>query len=424
MVMQHESDMTPEQVLSALDEAACLEAVRPNWARSRPEPGAGIPEFLDPARIVGFREYCGFPAETDAPLVAAARRIVRDPALVRLARQVEWLVYEADQKPEFKGWPSLRKALGMDAPVFYLLVGLGVVPHVRRHHRALGIPDPVTRETCFNVRCFSDSFAMQHQGQLGMPAGILAWLHHYVADKNVYVRLGRFDFWLKPFYGGAHVYRNQQTREVLALAEHGKRFASDGLMVGTGTAEESGEIWTSVLERDARCVRGHPVTPDGRAERGVRELPLAAWECVLEVPMPIADMHIPFGGGMTPEVCKESFGRIGPFFRKHFPEQFPVAVASRSWMFSPELDRMLPPESNLIWLQHNIYMYPHGGASREGPGHIFPKRPFDVETAPRNTSLRRAFVDYIQAGNAWHHGAMFVLTDDLPRFGAGLYHHG
>jgi len=42
-------------------------------------------------------------------------------------------------------------------------------------------------------------------------------------------------------------------------------------------------------------------------------------------------------------------------------------------------------------------------------------------TAPRETSLQRAILDYLQAGNVWRAGGMFFLMDDLDRFGRQWY---
>ena len=48
---------------------------------------------------------------------------------------------------------------------------------------------------------------------------------------------------------------------------------------------------------------------------------------------------------------------------------------------------------------------------------LFLQEVFDAATAPRDTSLQRAVLDYLAAGHTWRGGGMFFLVEHLDRFG-------
>ncbi|MDH7571898.1 MAG: hypothetical protein QHJ73_20145, partial [Armatimonadota bacterium] len=52
---------------------------------------------------------------------------------------------------------------------------------------------------------------------------------------------------------------------------------------------------------------------------------------------------------------------------------------------------------------------------------LFFQDQFDPATAPRETSVQRAVLQFLEAGNIWRGGGMFYLTDDLEHFGTQYY---
>jgi hypothetical protein len=87
-------------------------------------------------------------------------------------------------------------------------------------------------------------------------------------------------------------------------------------------------------------------------------------------------------------------------------------------MYSPDLENVLPPESNLVRHLSDMYLFPVPGAYL---WFIFMQDEFDPATAPRETSLQRAVLAYLERGNAWHDGGMFLLMEDLDKLGTGYY---
>lgn len=59
-------------------------------------------------------------------------------------------------------------------------------------------------------------------------------------------------------------------------------------------------------------------------------------------------VHIPEGGGMTPEACQASFDMAMEFFPKHFPNHQFDAFICHTWMFDEQLKSVLSPNSNIV----------------------------------------------------------------------------
>ena len=74
----------------------------------------------------------------------------------------------------------------------------------------------------------------------------------------------------------------------------------------------------------------------------------------------------------------------------------------------------------VLW-QRELYLYPIPSGDRSGLRFIFGRDNIDIATAPRDTSLRRALLDHLQAGGRLIHGGMFFLCEDFEDFGSQVY---
>jgi len=151
------------------------------------------------------------------------------------------------------------------------------------------------------------------------------------------------------------------------------------------------------------------------------QLPRATWTGVLQRGDTVLEMHIPGGGGMPLDACAQSFRDAAEFFRTRFPDKPAKAVTSTSWMFSHQLEDALTPESNLVRLLRELYLVPAPCGPNSGLWFVFLQNPIDLATAPRETRLQRALLDYLAHGQAWHQASMLFLLEDLPRFGTQVY---
>ncbi|MFA6108189.1 MAG: acyltransferase domain-containing protein [Candidatus Latescibacterota bacterium] len=411
--------MNPADLLEALDEPQALAAVAPGWAESQAAmPPDGLP-FLESDAVRHGRDLAGFGADVDPTLLRVAARVQADPALRRLAWHCVWRLLDASEPSSFGDWPELGSVLGEDHGVFYLLVGLAGVPRVERHHRALGIPLGVTRETCQQARCFSLNYRAASNGRLGLPRQQLYWLRHYTREP--YFRLGRLEYWLRPYPGGVHVYRHRHRGQTLALAERGARFDAEGYLPRVADVPDPATLWEAPYILGDGTVTGVPITPWGRALRQIHTLPLSEWEGVLTQGDSCLQVHIPAGGGLSPAACADSLHRAVEFFARHFPQEPARAIVCGSWIYNPDLERFLPGDANLVRHLRELYLYPIPSGGSDGLWFVFLQDPFDPATAPRQTSVQRAILDFLAQGHGWRCGGMFLLLDHVRHYGTQHY---
>ncbi|HHW10472.1 MAG TPA: DUF5596 domain-containing protein [Firmicutes bacterium] len=411
--------LTLSQVLEELHITDSAALWQPYWEESMAGLAACPRPLPSREQILEDSRWCGLSAAAGEELAAFAGRVENNPALLQLYWHCCCLLYDHEDYGKTGEWPYLTQVLGDEAGLFYLLVGLAMVPRVKEVHRKMGVPAEVSRETCLQIACFAGNYYRATGGKYGISLKQIYWLRHYTAGQLF--RLGRFEYRIKPFQLPVEVYRHMKTGCTLALAAAGWLFNGEGYIVGKEPNSELPGSWLSEMEYGERTVSGYPVSPFGMALRRKVELNLDEWQCVLRRGDKTLDMHIPAGGGMTPEVCRASFEQAPPFFARFFPEEKVNAITSSSWIFNNQLQEITLSSDNLAAFQREIYLFPVLSSGRDGLWFIFLQDEFDPATAPRQTSLQRAVADYIQAGNRWRGGGMFFLIPDLVEFGRQVY---
>lgn len=411
--------MNLKDILTELRETELQDTIQPFWDQAMATYPQKDISFLDPLQFQLSREYAGFTAEVDPPLNEMAAGIRGNPILSRMAWYIYWRTFECSDRTQCK-FPKMEHTLGKQAGIFHLLLGLAWIPRLRVYHRTLGLPEDVTHATAQQVRCFSINYHMANGGRLGIFTGAYYGLRNYLAD-NLFFRIGRFEYWLKPCDLPHGVYRHRQTGQVVALAGGGIKVMPDGFIDGLSDAPDHAQEWETTLRVTNTAAMGNPISPYGIVRREEVRLALSEWVCVLKKGDIILEMHIPAGGNMTPDQCGESMRQACNFFHRCYPEKSPAAIVCGSWMLSPLLERILPPTANLVRYLRELYLFPVSWGGADSLGFIFFQEKFDAATAPRQTSLQRAVLEYLQAGHVWHNSGMFMLLDDVDKFGTQRY---
>ncbi len=367
-------------------------------------------------------DYCSVPRELEGQVECLIEKVKKDEPLLHLL----WNIYYRQKGPErsakkgVSGWPQ-PVSLGEERHLFYLLPVFAIADAVIVQHRQRAIPDQITRDTLKKVNEQMTYLCKRDFGYVGLASGHISWLTYYRDEP--YVRLGRFEFWVrKEFYYKCYIYRNDRTKESVAFPPDGTRFTYQGETLAANPPENM-PYWTSVYQDDGKVAIGTPMSPRGYALNRIIRLDLREWRRLYAVDQDLyAQMHIPQGGNMTPEVCRESLAQVTPFFRKYYGLDIPL-VHTTSWIFGSQLWQFLPEKSNLLDFQRNLYCLPMGyNEPAIGIYFIFPSNvPFDVNTAPRDNSLRRGVIDYLRSGGQWKGGAMFFVTEDIGEYGNGIY---
>lgn len=364
--------------------------------------------------IAGYARFCSIPEPIVAELKEAVRLALQDPAAELLIKTIYRCVYLTDS-----GWAKpwthqpLQKKYGDNAHLMCLAAALGIVPILKKLHASLNISEQITRDTCYQLNAYCNNH-ITGTGKPGIYPQQFNWLYVYQLPESYMVRLGRFEFRKINYHFHSHVYRHKETKELVIFANPEFQFDCTGFAL-ENTPEIPECTFQSVFEEDELTATGNPVDPDGRTSRETLTIKKADYDLILGHGMPVLDMHIPSGGGMTSEESERSFRLAKQFFTEHStPETLPAAIVCSSWIFNPNLPEILHPDSNLVRLLKRVHPVPRASKPTDGLWFIsLHEGAFELLKAPRKTSLQKAVLKYIENGGRWRIGGMFLAWDEI-----------
>ncbi len=376
--------------------------------------------FLAPDAIAESCRLAGFEDEAISYLQLAAKRTAKCPDLTRLIWHCHYLLCHSKSysRGDVRSWPSLKGLLGEWEGAFYLLIALSGLPKAQAFHQSRGIPEQMAQDTYTDTSLCAREEYKEKYGVWGIETRILAWLFNHLSGELY--RLARLQFVQRPFRAKLHAFRNRVTRKVWVLAGEGIRYRGDGQLDGTGGEFDTETGWTSRFLMGHNRVTGTPIHPTGIALRDEISLPLDTWELILTPGDPILEIHIPAGSRMDFDACGESFRMAVDFFPRYFPDRPFKGFCCGSWILNTQLQDMLPPDSNLVRFQRELYLFPTLSGGRSGIPNIFGSDIQDLSKAPRDTTLRRAVLDHLQAGGYLRGGGALMFPEDLD-WGTQVY---
>lgn len=113
------------------------------------------------------------------------------------------------------------------------------------------------------------------------------------------------------------------------------------------------------------------------------------------------DTHIPSCGPLDYQECQKSYKYAAEFFKDSFSNK-PVVFGCRSWLLSPDNKNILPDTSNIVkFMQDYTLVKVDTDTTNNNLWRIFGTfvLPQKVNDLPQDTSLRRAFVKWLEKGN-------------------------
>lgn len=119
---------------------------------------------------------------------------------------------------------------------------------------------------------------------------------------------------------------------------------------------------------------------------------------------PILDVHIPKGGPLTPDECRQSFEMARSFFATYFPEYQYRCYTCFSWLLDDNLRSFLPNNSNILQFQKLFevvhsrkensilhFMFKFGLIERE-----------EIRDCPATTDFAKKIKEYALAGGVFY----------------------
>ncbi len=371
-----------------------------DWLPSR----ESLADFLTPATLREVFPLTGLAPTLLSELEAALDHLLANPA----ERLLAWHAHRklsVGESPRFHNWPDLP---GLS----YLLVGISMIPLIKAAYGRASIPSDLL-SCCEAIRGMCATYQARH-GAPGISRVQLHWLRHYL-DLNCF-RIGRLEFMVSDaLQYDLAIYRHRTTGEIVAgPSRMSVRLGSDGLFV---PAEEA--ICSGAFVRTPQGITTLVYDPRGHATGEAMTLG-PEWEVRLPREGKVLGLHIPQGGGLTLEACRDAFTRAFAFFETRHPGNAPDVIACTSWIFSPQYEAGLP-DSNLAKLMREVYLYPAPSNGKEGLFFVFGRDDPPYDDDPAATSLQRFMLGEISAGRPLRSGSMFLLKEHLPLFGTQFY---
>ena len=374
--------------------------IEPGWDD---EPGSA--EFLAPEFIVRYGSIAGFKPEELDRLAAFARKLEAIPAARALAVHAAQVFRDGDVG-RFPRWPEIIPALGPDTGMFYLLVGLSIIPDYFIALERLGIPAKYAAAAATRFSTLTVYFAENCQGAFGILPRSLPFMRHY--KNGTHFRIGRFDFQEYRYPENyPRFFRRRGSRETALLCGPGCPVAADGLLV-RHEHPESEAAFISEFTETADVWRGSAITSDGRvSSEPPVELSKQEWEAVVSPDMPAAGIHIPGGGGMTREIVDSTLAEAGEFFVR-YREPVPVFTCV-SWVLNTDLAERMP-QSNLAEFQKRGFLFPVRSSQHgtDGLYFVFGRDDNRFSEYPRDNSMRRTFLSILESGRLLRSGGILI----------------
>jgi hypothetical protein len=394
-----------------------LEAVSHGWEESLTAMPAGIPDFLKPETFIPSARFCGIGPDITPALISTAETICADEALLKFYWHCFYQLTDGARPVNYNKCPDFKKELGDNFGVFYLLVGLGIVPGARATYLKMNVPENIVRDTMKEIHGFNENHKIAYKLP-GLLTNQLGWLANYYKGKLF--RLGRLEFKIEPFRFPRFFYRNKKTGVKICFAPDNIRYNGEGFVDGTDGIIDAETGWTSSFYEENGIIHGYPISPYGHAIGKKLQISLKEWESALRPNDWTIDMHIPPGGGMMPEACVESFKTAFDFFNTRFPEKKSSAIVCASWIFNTQFETYLP-DSNMVKFMRELYLFPVQSAGNDGMFFVFYKDFKNLSEAPRETRLQRAMLDVLESGRKLRSGGMAFFIEDLKKFGTQHY---
>jgi hypothetical protein len=378
-------------------------------------------ELLISERLDIWGKRLDFPPDALDALQAVANLVRDDPDLLaiftefhdRTAQRGEWHREWSDLPVDER----VQARLGERTSLFYLLAYMAALPSVEARYHQLGVGMDIFDDTMKDFLNYLGDFYDLH-GYWGYAQ--FAWIWRHLTCELF--RLGRLQYMLAPFHSAVTAFRRKSSADgrqqkpvqspslgadgdlagldIVLLADPSQPLRADGYAFGaglhlSGDDTSSAQAWKPAYEESTAGWHGHLVTPYGCVRPQVVFLPRLEWDLILQEGNTVLDLHIPRRDPLTAETCSASYRQALEFFPRVFPARPWKALYCHTWFFTPQLQSFLPPESNIVKFQREFYLYPFPGSVGFLWSFVFGEKYPDPATAPRDTSLRRAVLDWI-----------------------------
>ncbi len=382
---------------------------------------SGCPEYLLPEYFERFlAKLPRYGEKLRGPLNELSLELQKSKALQCLAHISRYfhLVEKKDIPALATSLPGSEKLLAEREGLFNLLLAFSGMPLWEESYRKIGVPQSYAEAALNYFEGAIEEYAAGHEGNMGFSKGKLHWVRYYI--KGILFRIGRFEYMIQePLKYIPAMYREKKSGKIIALCRDNWRLRKDGLLQWNDEDPDEAHL-IARLENNSSKIMGTPIDPRGFAIVNEKmELKLQEYEPLFQAWDMVPGLHIPGGGKMTPETCRESFQEAVIFFKKYFQREIP-AISCFSWIFNPDFEEELP-DSNLAKLMREVFLFPFPSVGVTGLQFVFGRSAEDWSDFPRDNSLREAFHRIREKGKRLKAGGMIIEKQAIENYGRQFY---
>ncbi|MDR1748290.1 MAG: hypothetical protein LBR47_04455 [Spirochaetaceae bacterium] len=214
------------------------------------------------------------------------------------------------------------------------------------------------------------------------------------------------------------MFRNSWTRQTTALCAPDMDVREDGQFA---MSPEERSFLTRFNETDTAVI-GTPIAPSGYIMNKSVQLDKKLWQRVLGKENIAYELYIPQGIPYEPSHFLLSFKHAIDFYGKYFPEMKFTAFFCLSWLFSPQIEKLIQnPESRIIEIFRQGFIIPERSDMSVFYKFIFGYSDVNIKTVKITTSLQKNLVTYLREGNQLNWGRFVYLLEDIDRWGSSPY---
>lgn len=288
--------------------------------------------------------------------------------------------------------PYVEEVFGNYSSLFYLHAALERLPLTEQKYSELGIGEDIFIETLRDIGVW-----VQHGCDLVGYYCILnfSWIWRHLEARMF--RLGRLQYLALPFNGDVKGFYNSKEDILQLLCGSGMELRANGDMQGVCEKEKTTDGFITEYQETEEYYTGNPVTPYGKGLNKHVRLRKGQWQKVLDQGDYLLDVHIPRDGDFDLKNITSSYNEAKEFHKKYFPWLNIKGMICHTWMFTPQLQEMLPKTSNLVRFQRQFYLYPTKGSVKFLWNFVFGELT-ELKDAKPDTSLRRHVLNYLKEG--------------------------
>lgn len=369
--------------------------------------------LASPTRLSRDMEFCSIDGETAAFILSAAAGILRSPEMLADLKRIHD-AFDADDCAARVGglcsdaYPRQDGEAGAFLLVFPVLVR---IERLRAFYAEHSIPEKYARSLMADLPRWIETYSDWNPGKRGFSQ--IFWLREHVLG-HIF-QIGRLQFQPGTWYLDYTPLCDGRGNFAL-LANPGDMIARDGQFASAKGVDREGAT-DIILEKGLDGIRGHRVASGCKVSPEPEFFPAGTWREAFGRDASVLHVHITAGTPLAPDACAESFARAPEFFRRHFPES-PAAKAMvcTSWLLSPELATILPPDSNILAFQRFFTTFP---LRRADDAQIYERVFFpygrSVTRDQLRTRLQKAIFEYVAAGRTPHCGGGVIFLPDATR---------